>query len=177
MNHGIRRVAVGAAIAASLAIGCAATAQADTAHHGHHHPAVQTWQTCTPGSKDYRGAYRDDDNAWAGPSSKHFCVHSTGLNISIDSNAIANVLLAISCLRPAPRRTRAGQPPGRHAGPGENADRAGRELPDRGDPSVRGFRDRQRPGRWRSDPADQRPCRPRVPGRIGLRRRRVEGSA
>jgi hypothetical protein len=44
--------------------------------------------TCTSGAKLYIGAYRVFDNAWAGQSSKHFCVSSTGLNITIRSEAI-----------------------------------------------------------------------------------------
>ena len=34
-------------------------------------------------------AYRIYDNAWSGPSSRRFCVSSTGLNITIRSNAVA----------------------------------------------------------------------------------------
>ncbi len=48
-----------------------------------------TWQSCVPGAKQYVGAYRIFDNAFRGPSSKDFCVHSTGLNITIDSDAVA----------------------------------------------------------------------------------------
>ena len=50
--------------------------------------AATVWRSCQPGAKDYLGAYRVVDNAWAGPSSKKFCVSSTGLNISIGSSAI-----------------------------------------------------------------------------------------
>ena len=46
------------------------------------------WRTCKPGTKDYLGAYRVVDNAWSGPSSKRFCVTSTGLNVTIGSQAI-----------------------------------------------------------------------------------------
>ncbi len=42
-----------------------------------------------PGAKQYVGAYRIFDNAFRGPSRKKFCVHSTGLNITTDSNAKA----------------------------------------------------------------------------------------
>lgn len=48
-----------------------------------------TWRTCKPGTKEYVGAYRIYDNAWTGPSHRHFCVSSTGLNISIRSGAVA----------------------------------------------------------------------------------------
>lgn len=47
------------------------------------------WQTCKPGTKQYVDAYRIYDNAWSGPSSRRFCVSSTGLNITIRSNAVA----------------------------------------------------------------------------------------
>jgi hypothetical protein len=50
--------------------------------------ATRTWRTCDPGAKNYDGAYRVYDNAWMGPSSKHFCVSSTGLNISIRTSAV-----------------------------------------------------------------------------------------
>ncbi len=44
--------------------------------------------TCTPGAKLYAGGYRVFDNAWTGRSRNHFCVSSTGLNITIKSEAI-----------------------------------------------------------------------------------------
>ena len=49
--------------------------------------AAERWRTCAPGYKRDVGAYRVFDNAWRGPSADRFCVHSTGLNISIESNA------------------------------------------------------------------------------------------
>jgi hypothetical protein len=54
----------------------------------HAHAATITWRTCDPGTKHYIGPYRVFDNAWIGRSSRHFCVHSTGLNITIDSAAV-----------------------------------------------------------------------------------------
>ena len=42
---------------------------------------------CTPGTIIFHGAYRVYDNAWLGRSAHRFCVSSTGVNITIDSNA------------------------------------------------------------------------------------------
>ncbi len=70
-------------VVASLTLLCllAGLAVAGPAHAAAH------WRTCKPGTKRIVGAYRVFDNAWRGPSATRFCVHSTGLNISIESNA------------------------------------------------------------------------------------------
>ena len=59
------------------------------------------WHTCTAGSKLVRGQYRIYDNAWLGPSSKRFCVDSTGLNISIESSArpVRSMVVAYPSIR------------------------------------------------------------------------------
>ena len=45
-------------------------------------------RTCTSGANLYASAYRVFDNAWTGRSRNRFCVSSTGLNITIKSEAI-----------------------------------------------------------------------------------------
>ena len=52
-----------------------------------HATTRHAWRTCKPGHHLNRGPYVIVDNAWTGPSARHFCVHSAGLDISIDSNA------------------------------------------------------------------------------------------
>ncbi|HEV3294273.1 MAG TPA: tetratricopeptide repeat protein, partial [Streptosporangiaceae bacterium] len=67
------------------------------------------------------------------------------------TSTMVNVLLAISVLRPEAdeRHTQLegpeAEPSPAHADARDNADRGGRELPDRGNPLTREFRDRQHP--------------------------------
>ncbi len=81
MRTGTPKIAIAALATATAALISAGSAPAATGHN---------WQTCKPGAKEYLGAYRVFDNAWLGPSSKDFCVSSTGLNVTIDSNAISD---------------------------------------------------------------------------------------
>ena len=74
-----RALAVAVLILAVLGAGIGVAAAHATTRHA--------WRTCKPGHHFNRGPYVIVDNAWAGPSKRHFCVHSAGLDISIDSNA------------------------------------------------------------------------------------------
>ena len=80
------------------------------------------------------------------------------------TSTMVNVLLAISLPPSSPdehslsSKDQERNPPATQAGPRENADRGGRELPDRSAPSGREFRDRQHSRRRNSrGPAGDRP--------------------